>query len=225
MAKQPKAMPDASVLESLQRCGWRVVGAFEVRDHARGGRLNESGQSSVFRVEHTIKGAGVLKVSHGGMQEMRIRRETDIMQRVPHSAIVPILDAGVDCDPPWLITAEGTPLTKAWDRSSMSNDIRFERAQRVILQLAAGLEVAHAKGVVHRDLKPENVVFMRDGAEESAALIDFGIAYDEHAPRLTEADARAVANQFAAPPGRTMAPSLIHRVGGTASGSLGCGAG
>ncbi|MEZ4654116.1 MAG: protein kinase [Candidatus Eisenbacteria bacterium] len=46
-------------------------------------------------------------------------------------------------------------------------------ALRLTLQIARGLEAAHARGVIHRDLKPLNIRVDRSG---TAKLLDFGIA-------------------------------------------------
>lgn len=199
-AKPSRNLPDASVVESLQQTGWRVLGPLEGNPTARERRANESGQSSVWRTDHNDKKAGVLKVARGPTQVERVRREIAILRRIVHPAIVPIVDADVECEPPWLITAEGVPLVEVWDPASMTNEDRFLRAQRMVLHLAGGLDLAHKNDVVHRDIKPENVVLMRSDADDSAALIDFGIAHDAQADRLTEIGGRAVANQFAAPP-------------------------
>ena len=52
----------------------------------------------------------------------------------------------------------------------------------VIEQLAAALDAAHAVGLVHRDIKPSNALLT---GRDFVYLIDFGIAHDTTATKLT----------------------------------------
>ena len=57
-----------------------------------------------------------------------------------------------------------------------------DRAIRIAIGVLDALEYIHANGVVHRDLKPENIMV---DANDNIKLIDFGIASDTAARRLT----------------------------------------
>ncbi len=59
-----------------------------------------------------------------------------------------------------------------------------DRAIRIAIGVLDALDYIHANGVVHRDLKPENIMV---DAEDNIKLIDFGIAGDTAARRLTYA--------------------------------------
>jgi serine/threonine protein kinase/Tfp pilus assembly protein PilF len=49
----------------------------------------------------------------------------------------------------------------------------LEEALEVARQIAAGLNAAHAQGIVHRDIKPGNIFLTRDGWTK---ILDFGVA-------------------------------------------------
>jgi serine/threonine-protein kinase len=51
--------------------------------------------------------------------------------------------------------------------------LKLEETQRIALQMAEALEVAHEKRIVHRDLKPANVKVTPEG---KVKVLDFGLA-------------------------------------------------
>ncbi|MFP5249014.1 MAG: serine/threonine-protein kinase, partial [Acidobacteriota bacterium] len=57
-----------------------------------------------------------------------------------------------------------------------------ERALRIAAKVLDALEYIHSNGVAHRDLKPENIMI---DEHDNIKLIDFGIASDVGARRLT----------------------------------------
>jgi serine/threonine-protein kinase len=76
---------------------------------------------------------------------------------------------------------EGRLLRKILDEGRIGQ----ERALRIALGVLDALDYIHAHGVVHRDLKPENIMV---DDHDNIKLIDFGIASDAAARRLTYAN-------------------------------------
>jgi serine/threonine-protein kinase len=60
-----------------------------------------------------------------------------------------------------------------------------ERAVKITLRILDALGYIHTHGVVHRDLKPENIMV---DADDNIKLIDFGIAANAGARRITFAN-------------------------------------
>ncbi len=51
--------------------------------------------------------------------------------------------------------------------------IPFDEVVKIAVQIAAGLEAAHKKGIVHRDIKSSNIMITNDGRVK---IMDFGLA-------------------------------------------------
>ncbi len=60
-----------------------------------------------------------------------------------------------------------------------------ERAERIAINICNVLEYIHNHGIVHRDLKPEHVLV---GSDDEIKLIDFGLAGQTGARRITFAN-------------------------------------
>jgi eukaryotic-like serine/threonine-protein kinase len=148
--------------------------------------LARSGMAAIYRARDTETGESVaLKVPHFQFESdvvfhERFRREEALGQRLAHPAIIKFL-------PPReksrmyiaMELVEGTSLRALL---APQKPMATERALDIARQLCEALVYLHAERVVHRDLKPENVLVLADGRVK---LLDFGIALDESARRLT----------------------------------------
>ncbi|HET9274687.1 MAG TPA: protein kinase, partial [Gemmatimonadales bacterium] len=107
----------------------------------------------------------------------RFGREIEVVARLNHPHILPLLDSGtVSLGPGWPATpyfvmpyVEGETL-----RARLKREKRLPEsdALRIAREVAEGLDHAHRHGVLHRDVKPENIL-LSDG---HAVIADFGIA-------------------------------------------------
>lgn len=150
--------------------------------------IGEGGMGQVFRAHDTVIGRDVaIKVlppemaTLPGYQE-RFRREAQVAARLTEPHIIPIHDTGEIDGRLYLVM----PIIDGIDVHTVlarEGPMAPPRAVRVIQQLAAALNVAHRNGLVHRDIKPSNALMTPD---EHVYLIDFGIAHDTSATRMTQ---------------------------------------
>jgi serine/threonine-protein kinase len=125
----------------------------------------------------------------------RFRREAQAARRITHPNVVRIHDIGQDGDLAFISMEyiEGVTLGR---RIELDAPLPLAEIQRIGLELCAGLQAAHAAGVVHRDLKPYNVLLDRAG---HARIIDFGLARLEAAGSLTATGAVMGTPEYMAP--------------------------
>jgi serine/threonine protein kinase len=113
----------------------------------------------------------------------RFTREAQLAAGLSHPNVVQVFDVGEADGRPYIVMEYVDGPTLA-ERLAAEGPLPPTEVAAIGRQVCAGLERAHAAGLVHRDLKPGNLIQGRDGAVKIA---DFGIAYAAEATSLTEA--------------------------------------
>lgn len=111
----------------------------------------------------------------------RFERETKIIAKLEHAAIVPVHDVGEDNGQLYYVMRymNGGSLYERIHKTSLT----INQVAHIFIRLAEALDYAHRKGVVHRDLKPGNILF---DEINNAFIADFGIAkFAQAATRIT----------------------------------------
>jgi serine/threonine-protein kinase len=114
---------------------------------------------------------------------VRFRRESMIVARLQHPAIVTVFDYGSLRDGSAFLVMEyvaGEDLRKLMKREGK---LDIKRVTSLLTGIAGGVEAAHKAGIFHRDLKPENILLPENGI--GPKVVDFGVA------KMTDAAATA----------------------------------
>jgi serine/threonine protein kinase len=148
------------------------------------GEIGRGTMGTVYKARDPILKRDVaiktLAASPGKNDESRRRfeREAQAAALLAHPNIVTVHDFGEEQGLTYMAMEllEGQDLKDVIGTPKMAV---LEDKLRVMEQIAAGLALAHGKGVVHRDLKPANIHLQPNG---QVKLVDFGLA------RLDESD-------------------------------------
>lgn len=151
----------------------QTVGRFEIVQ-----RIDSGGMGAVYLARIVEDGREVaLKVIQRGLVTeqalARFLREREILARLDHPGVCPMLDSGTTADGrpflvmPFLEGAES--ITDYCERHALSLEARVDLFE----QACHAVQHAHQNLVVHSDLKPGNVLVTPDGRVQ---LVDFGIS-------------------------------------------------
>jgi serine/threonine protein kinase len=111
----------------------------------------------------------------------RFVREARLAAGLSHPNVVQIYDAGEDDGNPYIVMeyVDGRSLA---DELELEERLDPARVVDLGVQVCAGLEHAHATGLVHRDIKPGNLLL----GGGTVKIADFGIARAAETTRLTQ---------------------------------------
>jgi eukaryotic-like serine/threonine-protein kinase len=171
---------------AVQAGPWLVPG--QVFGPYRIGRLlGRGGMGEVYEAEHVEQGRRVaLKTLNqrlaGAQDRARFLREGQLAASISHPNSVYIFGSEEIAGTP-VIAMELLAGGTLKDRVKDEGPLPPAEAVDAILQVIAGLEAAHAGGVLHRDIKPANCFTDRDG---TVKIGDFGLSISTLARDVTQ---------------------------------------
>ena len=110
-------------------------------------------------------------LGHDDERVLRFEAEARLIAQVQHPNVVAIYAAGYDDGQAYLAAefVEGVDGRELVARGPLPPEL----AVFIVLEVARGLQAAHAHGILHRDLKPSNILISHAG---QVKLTDFGMA-------------------------------------------------
>lgn len=176
------------------RAGDVIAERFEVKRIAGTGGMGEVWKALDLAL-NSKRPVAVKLLAQGA--DTRFAREARILSELEHPHIVRYIAHGTTLEGQsylvmdWL---EGLDLADRLARGTLS----LRDTMTLAIIVAGSLGFAHARGIVHRDLKPSNV-YLVDGRIEQAMLLDFGIARQSAATRVTRTGAMVGTVGYMAP--------------------------
>ncbi len=166
--------------------------------------LGEGGMGIVYlaRQEHPIERTVAVKVIKPGMDSKqviaRFEAERQALALLDHPHIARVLDAGTtDAGRPYFVMeyVKGLAITRHCDQKKLTINERLS----LFLQVCAGIQHAHRKGIIHRDIKPSNILVSVEDGKAVPKVIDFGVAKALAQP-LSERTFNTMDGQFVGTP-------------------------
>jgi len=180
-----ESKPTASDAEAAKPKGTSLLGGDPNRkledEYVKGGEIGRGGFAIVYAGKQKSTGREVaIKVVQKNSVDtsdlQSLKREIDIMRKVDHVNVLPLIDIFETEKEVTIITefeSGGELFYKIVDRGSYSE----ADAAGIVKQLVTGVEYLHSKGIAHRDLKPENILCSGDDdAHMTIKISDFGLS-------------------------------------------------
>lgn len=141
-------------------------------------KIGAGGMSDVYKAkDHILSRFVAVKVLKTEFSEDRsfvskFRTEAQSAAGLEHPNIVNIYDVGSEEGLYYIVMeyVEGITLKTYIEKKGQ---LSFKEAVSIAIQVARGIESAHAKQIIHRDIKPQNIIISTEG---KVKVTDFGIA-------------------------------------------------
>ncbi len=153
--------------------GMMIAGRYEIEK-----KIGAGGMSDVYKARDLTLGRCVaIKVLKAEFCEdmnfaSKFRAEAQSAAGLEHPNIVNVYDVGTQDEFHYIIMeyVQGITLKTYIEKKGKLN---YKETLSIAIQVARGIQAAHAKNIIHRDIKPQNIMISTDG---KVKVTDFGIA-------------------------------------------------
>ncbi|MFO0934474.1 MAG: serine/threonine-protein kinase [Planctomycetota bacterium] len=169
-----KPAPNAAAAKGPDPFLGRTIGRCKILEKIGAGRT-----ATVYRAHHEGLGTDVaVKILLPEILKFpevvaKFEAEARAIARLDHPNVLKIYDVVGDGDARGIVMEllDGEDVLEYL--AAEGGRVDPQDALRIVRQAMAGLQAAHAKGIIHRDVKPQNLVILEDG---TVKVVDFGLA-------------------------------------------------
>ena len=157
----------------MLKSGMIIVDRYEII-----GQIGAGGMANVYKArDNKLNRYVAVKVMKSEFREdsnfiKKFTREAQAAAGLANPNIVNVFDVGEDHGIYFIVMelVEGITLKEYINKKGK---LSIREATSIAIQVAMGLDAAHAQNIVHRDVKPQNIIISTDG---KVKVTDFGIA-------------------------------------------------
>ncbi len=153
--------------------GMMISERYEIIDKVGSGGMADVYKAKCHRLNRFVA-IKILKQEYSSDAKFvtKFRGEAQSVAGLSHPNIVNVYDVGDDDGLHYIVMelVEGITLKKFIEKKGK---LDVKEATGIGIQIAQGMEAAHASHIIHRDIKPQNIIISKEG---KVKVTDFGIA-------------------------------------------------